>query len=656
MLNPFRERIVRDPWNPFRIDISEINAEAFDLCCDVLKIVRTETRTTSVLLYGEAGNGKTHLLGRLREYLKSLPQLHVFVSVRLQTSPHMLWRHLRKSFVESLMRHVENDRTQLDLVCLHRLSQIPVHHNKRDRDIPIPIPLPRFIEKFNEKTGFLQKLDKLLRRFQEPSPQIGILETFCARQGISRNLCKVLEHILLKRHVMDAVAWLKGDSLPESVMKKLNLTQDNENSYDQEYQSREIIKELCRLTSPAIPIVLCFDQIEALERYEGDKEGVFVFGQAVRSLHDETNNVLLVSCIQSFFLEKLKKAVTESDYAAIVIHQRTLNPLTIDQSLKLAQARLDICEGLDGEKKNRILSGFERELPSFVGSEGQTARQVLSYCAELFDSWETGQIKPGLSDENFLNEEKTKREKQAIQHVAPEKTDEIIKSALPVLANLMDEDWKELDKGLPADVDIILEKPGSKVGISLCNENDMKTLTFRFRTLRELLKETDLNDLIIIRHSRLEITPTSKKGKEYLEDLKKQKAKLIEPDNEVLAALAALRSLIADASAGDLANGGRTIDNETVRDWLKKHLSGPAREFLAEVTGSDKTGNSNDFKIILGLLEQEHIVRLDDAAKKLKTDTDHLRTVAQQYPEQIGYLEGPPPVIFHFIPENIQTD
>ncbi|MCP4345098.1 MAG: hypothetical protein GY795_06175 [Desulfobacterales bacterium] len=653
MVNPFREIIVQDPWNPVEIDISEINAQAFDLCCDILEIVRTETRTTSVLLYGEAGNGKTHLLGRLREHLKTVPRLHVFVSVPLRTSPRMLWRHLRKSFVESLMKPVEGDKTQLDLICLHKLSQMPAHHNKRD--IP-SIPMPRLIERLDEKTGFLQKLDKLLRRFQNPSPQIGILETFCYGQGISRNLCKAFEHILLKRHVMDAVAWLKGDSLPESVMKKLNLTHDNENPYDQEYQSREIIKELCHLASPAIPIVLCFDQIEALERYEGDKEGVFIFGQAVRSLHDETSNVLLVSCIQSFFLKQLKNAVTKPDYAAIAIHQATLNPLTVDQSLKLARARLDICPGLDGIKKNKMLSGLEKELSGYAGTEGRTARQVLSYCADLFDSWETGHIKPGLSDENFLNEERTKREKQVIQHMAPERTDGIIRSILPVLANLMDKNWKEQDNYLPRDIEIILEKPGSKVGISLCSTNDKNKLTYRFKRLREQFKENSLNDLVIIRHSQLGLKSVSETCKKYLEDLKKQKAKIIEPDNELLAVLDALRSLIADASAGDLANRGRTVDSETVRDWLKKHLSGSVRDFLTQVTGSDKNDKDNNFKVLMELLDKEHIIKLDDAAKKLGTDTDHLRIFVQQYPEQIGYLEGPPPVIFHFIHENTQTD
>ncbi|MCP4108032.1 MAG: ATP-binding protein [Desulfobacteraceae bacterium] len=665
MFNPFKNWIVADPWEKSDINIPGINADAFELCCKAFETVRAE-RSTSVLLYGDQGTGKTHLLSRLRKHIEDLPQLHVFVSVRLHTSPYMFWKHVRKCLVESLVRYVENDKSLLELICLHRLSQLLPMHLKKKK----PMPVPQFIEKLDSKTGLYEKLYNVFERLfpnyhrqnviawlKDDSllkPALKNIEKLAGEAGLSRNLCKVLEHFLRNRHRQDAIAWLKGESLPESVLRSLHLAKDNEEMDDQEYQAKEIIKELCRLAGPSTPLVFCFDQVEAIQNYSGDDRGLFIFGQAIRSLHDETSNVLLVSCIQTFFLTRLEKEVTKPDHDALIVNRIILTPLTLEQALELVSLRLKSCSHLSAEKKDKLYSAFETDLKKYVGQNGRTAREILSYCADLFDFWETGESKPGLSDENFLNEEKAKREKQAIQDITPEKTDEIIQSAVFVLTN-MDENWKRQDTKLFRDVDIILEKPGSKVGISLCNEKNMKTLTARFGRLRKLFKQSDFN-LVIIRHPQLEITQGSTAGRFCLEDMKKQGAKFIKPDNEVLAALDALRSLITDASAGDLANGGRTIDNETVRDWLKKHLSGPARDFLAEVTGSDKTGNSNDFKIILDLLEQERIVRLDDAAKKLETDTDHIRNVAQQYPEQIGYLEGPPPVIFHFIPENIQTD
>ena len=107
---------------------------------------------------------------------------------------------------------------------------------------------------------------------------------------------------------------MKGDSLPESVCQELGLVFGKEESGDPEDSAREIVKELCRLVGKDIQMVVCFDQVEAIQRYPGDDTGVFAFGQAVQTLHDETRNVLLVSCIQSFFLEHLNQAMMKPNY------------------------------------------------------------------------------------------------------------------------------------------------------------------------------------------------------------------------------------------------------------------------------------------------------------------------------------------------------
>jgi len=45
----------------------------------------------------------------------------------------------------------------------------------------------------------------------------------------------------------------------------------------------------------------------------------------------------------------------------------------------------------------------------------------------------------------------------------------------------------------------------------------------------------------------------------------------------------ALRSLLGDATAGDLSRGGRTIGDEEVREWLKKHMDRPVVDFLQDL-------------------------------------------------------------------------
>ena len=630
MANPFRNTIVMDPWDPNEIDVPEINKDAFNLCCEALDAVRIGRKSTSVLLHGEPGTGKTHLLSRLRAHVKGQTRLQVFVSVRLQSSPHRFWRHIRKSFVENLIRPVKNGRSQLERIFLGRLYLL------------------------------CRKKKVAVKEF------LSLIEKLSAEADLSRNLCKALEHLIIKRHRMDVVAWLKGDSIPESSLMKMDMAQEIEDVEDPEDQAREFIHELCRLAGPEIPMVLCFDQVEALQRYQqGDAESLFVFGQAIGSLHDKTSNVLLVLCIQSLFLNLLKDAVMEPDYDRLSVRRGTLNPLTIRQSLKLVSARVEACRDLSGKKKKELNTAYENDLRQFVRPSGETARKVLSRCADLFDAWEKGapftpkEQETGRSDGEFLSGEKASREEKAIRDFTPEKTDEIIQSAVPVLVNVMDEKWKEQDRNRPRDVDIILEGSGLKVGLSLCNQNNMKSLAGRFKRLRGQIKEIDLDSMILIRHSELPISSRAKKTRTYLEELKQQKVRLLTPDTEVIAALDALRSLLADARAGDLANSGKTLGDGAVRRWLKEHLRGPAQDFLDDVIsfhGPPDDGSSEILQDLLEFLEQERVAKLNDAAEKLQADLNIFKDCIRRHPRQIGYLEGPPPVIFQFIPESADSD
>jgi hypothetical protein len=664
MINPFRNWIVRDPWTPNERTVPEINLKAFNLCCDALETVRSQGQTASVLLYGEAGNGKTHLLRRLREHLNTLPQPHVFVWFRLQPGPNRFWRYLRKSFVESLLVRNENGKSQLEGICLHRLSQLPISYGNEKKSPFISDRIEKEADKNEKKklsiSGFIEKAVGLFRKPARPKDHgtevqwlTRAMEQLGTEADLSPDLCQALENFLISRNIQDTAAWLKGDSLSESRLSALNLTQHDGNSDEQEYQARKMVKELCRLAGPAIPIVLCFDQIEEIQRHPRDTGSVFIFGKAVRFLHDETKNLLLISCIQSYFLDYLEKTVEAPDYAAIAVHRGTLNPVIFKQAVKLVQERLNACPDMSEEKKNRLYSEFEKHLQGFVGKNRRTAREVLSYCADVFDAWETGTASSGLSDEDFLNEEKTRRENEARKNITPESADEIIQSAVPALINLIDESWNEQDIGLPKYIDIILERAGLKMQISLCNESGTK-LTSRLKGLKTFRASDPNHDLILI-------YPAGKQGKltpiqsSCFEALKNTpNTRIIRTDNEVLAVLDALRSLLGDAKAGDLFNAGKTVTVENVRDWLREHLSGSARDFLNNLINFPETGMKEDFTALMELLEQERVIHLDKAVAKLGTDTDHLRTLVREHPEQIGYLEGPPPVIFHVIRESVK--
>jgi hypothetical protein len=255
-----------------------------------------------------------------------------------------------------------------------------------------------------------------------------------------------------RRHLADVLAWLKGYSLPESTYAKLQIRPPDETD-DPEDLSLEMVLELCRLAGPTIPVVLSFDQIEALQRYPKDIEGLFRFGQAIRTLHDETSNLLLVTCIQTFFLGELKQAVAVPDFDAMSCHVMTLGTLTRDQALKVISSRIDAMPPDKGSDRGHLFQLLAKDLSGFVGETERTCRAILSRCADIFDSLSGAGPAPEFEKpdsatriETFLQDEMDAREETAYSHFSPDEMDDMLQGVLPSLVNMQDDRCRERTK------------------------------------------------------------------------------------------------------------------------------------------------------------------------------------------------------------------
>ncbi len=619
MINPFRNRIVADPWRPSGTDVTEIHSNAFDLCSRALNTVRKEGRTTSVLLYGETGSGKTHVLNRLQHYTLTLPNLSVFGSVRLHTSPNRLWRHLRTSFVESLARPGKNGRTQLELVFMRRLYLL----------------CKKTTVSFDELTD--------------------LTETIRTDSHLSPNLCQALQHLIHHRHCPDVQAWLKGHSLPESSYSKLQIRPPDETD-DSEDLAREMVLELCRLAGPTIPVVLSFDQIEALQRYPKDIDGLFRFGQAIRTLHDETSNLLLVTCIQTSFLGELRKAVAFPDFDAMSCHVLTLGTLKLDQALKVISSRIDAISD-KGFDKNLLFQNLAKDLSVFVGEAERTCRAILSRCADIFDNLSDPAPGHGLPDSEpslstFLQNEMDAREESAFSRIGLDEMDDILSNVLPSLINILDERCREKDRRYP-DVDMVIACPDTEIGISLCNHQNMSSLAGKLRRLVQNFSPEKGQRLVLLRHPQFRISPSAKKVNQYLRRLNDRRVRLITPSLEALAALDALRSLLSDARSGDLTYQGNPVHEKTVREWFKSLNASSAKAFMDDVLSESDPMSPEDQEIlqrILYLMEKERIIALTEAARRTHIETSRLEQFLKNHLREIGYLEGPPAVLFDVVP------
>lgn len=645
--NPFRDTVVIDPWQRSKGDVPEIHAEAFVICRSALEMVRTSGQSTSVLLHGEAGSGKTHLLGRFRAYcsreeahsLDTLSPEVVFASVKLHTNPSRLWRYLRQSLVDDLLYHsVHGEMPQLQRIVLRRLAEI------RGADADLGLWWDWLKDQHPEPDELADILGGLLDRL-DGSARIG------------SDLCEMLVHFLLERHIRHVRSWLRGDPLPDAAYAKLGIARPDED-VDHEDEAREIVFALCRLAGPKIPVVFCFDQIEALQVDANDQAALFAFGKLVMELFQQTNNSLLISCIQSAFLDKLNAGVRDAAQARMGVHQKALNPLTADQAVGLAKARMNSYPELATLRASRSETLWpldEQKLREQIGPAGLSARRVLSTCAEMFDAFADVEH-PTQSLEAFLNDAFESRREAAFQKNQYRDTDAILSQGLPSLLQTADGPWLECSDSPPKDIDMFFQGPDGRVGVSLCNHPDLRKVRHRLKRLPTLIQEKQVEKLVVVRDARLPIRENAK-AHQLLKELVEQGAQHLRPSAEMLAALDALRRLLSDAKAGDLANAGNTVGPQSVQEWLVNHMPASLGDFLEEVLAYPGVGEPREkadhLDRLMELLEERALIALEEAASEVGVPAEQLATFVREHAREIGSLDGPPGVLFRLVSDEL---
>lgn len=590
-MNPFRDIIVSDPWRATAADVPEIQAGVFLECLRGIEQVRKTNRSAAILIHGGAGAGKTHLLSRLRTRLTlQAPTATdrdecLFVWVRLQASPKMIWRHVRRTLVEDWFRPVRGQSTQFARVLFRRFAEIRIAEGD--------------LEPWYE-----YMLD------QHPEGLEELLEKIADSLYLDRNTTIAFKHLAFGRHTRDLRAWLGGDSLPEQALARLDLSQEEGTDEEREHEARRVVLMLCKLAGNGLPIVLSLDQVEALQTSSGDREGLFAFGQLVSTLHDETSNVLIVSCVQSAFATELKDKSRGADYDRMTsLGARSLATLTRLEAEKLIAARRVMVDMPSLPDAIDPLWPLEQaDFHRLAAIDELTPRRLLSTCAERFETWAAQataksvaedaskpteqpppdtkkSTKPSIDD--FLREEWKTRIDTAFKANQPEQTEPIIRHGLPLLLNLLMPDWTTTTDELLPDVHLILNGPSIKVGISLCIQSNMRNIGEQFKRLKAQWALNRLSRLILVQDDRTPLTKAAKVARQSFEELQSLGVNVVVPEQQTLATLDALRDLLSDAKSGDLALDGESISSQTTEEWLTRQIPDNLRQFVQQLIGSN---------------------------------------------------------------------
>ncbi|MGA2147801.1 MAG: AAA family ATPase [Bryobacteraceae bacterium] len=639
MTNPFRSWIAADAWELPEADVGEIGVQAFEACRRAIAATLAERRTTAVLVRGAPGSGKTHLMRRLRAALAQSPDQQLretlFVYIRLSTTSNMIWRHLRRRIADDLMRTTADGSMQLESLMYRVLasegSRGPLLDGYK-QDWPDGQPL--------DERRFAHALSVMLRRVPESTLRtLDLFEHLEGENALSPGLVEALRRLMQRRDLVLVRAWLRGDSLTEGDLAKLGIAEDAAQEENPEYAAREMVLALARLAGARMPMVLCFDQVEALETSPGERSGFLAFGGAVSTLHDETANLVLISCMQSSVEPMFRRA----DYDRIAEHEAHLPLLDRRDAMRLVNARLEAAgPGLNWTPPAQFESVFDQ-------AGLASARSILAKAAELFDGARSPAAEPALPLAAFLQREWDSRVDAAAEAISQGDIDEVLDQGIPALLTAVGRgNWKA---GTGAgDVDFRLESATAQIDVSLCNQRNMNSLAARLRRLARAAGNGRTGRLVLVRDPRLAVGKTALATRRYLDDLTGAGARVVHPSIEALQALEALRTLLADSRSGDLARDGSPITPETVQDWIAQNLPSSLADLVEQLTGDEPAPNAQLREDLLSLLQERCLVSLEDAAREMGQEPSVVRQLVTASPGLAGLLEGPPALLYRLVP------
>jgi hypothetical protein len=597
--NPFNSSIVTSPVQAVPADVPEIHRESFELCRQAYDLVVRERFSLSVLLSGDAGCGKTHLLSRFRRWLSGEMDRPPFlapaslIAIRMETAPSQIWRYIRQRFAEDLTRRSADGKCALDVI----LVRFAALHSGN---------LRRALEDA-EINDLGLDLTKVLVQFGA---------------GNQRRLCR---------------AWLAGDGLSDADLQLLNLPLVRPEEVEEEIaeaNARRMVLAITRMSAPS-PVVFCFDQVEALGIAQQGNSSFAPFSRMGTALIDGCPNVLVISTILETARVDLQNGSMVSDYQRIGKIVAALHPLNLKEGRALIDSRLGLIPELQAEDpipENGLRAIYEQQHGSC------NARRLIHESRRLFTEWQGCAPPPFVSTPEFLRTEFERLWTNAEVRTSPEMADAILDHALPAALEMLGK------KATSADTGLTIEDGGSRVDAVFINHSNLSSLA---STLKRLLKKkTPGTQLCLIRDQRLPISAGAKVTRELLKKIEDAGGRVIRVEKDALAALDAMRKLLTAATSGDLSSNGETVEAKTVREWLAKNLPPEVERLAAELLGEAAAPQLDArAEALLELVGRRKLVSVDEAAQATSWPKEKIEGYARTHPLDIRWFGGSCPVV-----------
>jgi hypothetical protein len=644
--NPFDNGIVPDAWSRPFVDVPSIHKDVSDLCRALLDEVRRHHKRRSILIHGSAGSGKTHVLARLRAAAAGDESPTLFSYVRLATNPNTIRRHLRSCLVRDLVRRDEAGVMFLESLLLESLA--------RETGAP------------RDPATDHQQLEALRSDPNQWGERREAFDDMCLRLGLDYQLARACKLILLRRHRQEIIHWLRSGTLPDDVREQLGFDAPaaGKESAEPEQVASSVVRQLVTLVTDTCPLVICFDQLEALQIVPGDPSAFIAFGRLAADLYDHGTGILLISCVQTAALPQIKTAIPPGDFHRLAQHEKVLGSLTEEQARDLIRARLDASPTLKDDPhrlEDPLWPVGKDRLQRFLAEGDRTPRRLCTISRESLPGGFTGRQE--LSD-FFTNLFEQRRERPAAEEGGDRSahdTDFLHGLSLVLAARKRFAVTAPTDR---TDVDLVISLPRRTLSISICNDEG-NALTKRLKRITEM-SPADQEERIVVRDSRRPIPHTSKKAWEYWQRLAATGARtetglprlrMLAPTPEATAAIAAIQSILSDARAGDLTARGELVQPEAVERWIREQwLEESVEQLLAEIEFGPAEAAAGQGVVhrqlrdaVLETLQRRHVMRIEGLAVAVGCSESDLRTVLAADTTAFGTLGTPTTLVYERI-------
>lgn len=564
----FIHQIIRQAVNPFdsttfrpgnfwqeeqdpALTVDSIHQEVVTEIEELLDKVAKDQRTRTILLAGDSGSGKSYLLGRLKKLLNSKA---FFAYIGPWPDSDFIWRHTLRNTVDSLMYVPEGRQESQLLLWLKSLSAF------RDEGLMKQLLGERNLFVHNLKVTF-------------PSGIYNANEFF----GVLYELTNPEMYPL-------ACEWLKGDDLDEETLKALKVKR----AIETEDIALKILGNFGRISAATQPIVLCFDNLDNIDRALDGFINLQALFNVNSIIHNQKlKNFLVVISIVTNTWKQNSKRIQQADQARIDLPIR-LQPITLDQAETLWASRLyTLHRQANSQPPSPIYPLTRQHLEEKFPGGKTRPRYVLMLGRQLFQEAKTEGF-DGLTeleaDVNstpidplaafqllWLKEfNKTQEKVSRIRHFSAPELIQMLREALNAL-QVHGIQTKLLPSPTYASYSLSYHLPVQlgRIGVVWTEEPNLMSFCNLMKACQKVFKQNLCQTVHLIRAEGVG-TPNNQGYKLYNQIFTGYRNRHIIPDMTSVHYLATYHSLVNAACAGELVVGDRTPNLSELEALIRK--------------------------------------------------------------------------------------